>query len=171
MLPLTRFNKAACILCWIEFSKTFSARKRKILRLFVTTVKSRIEPGKSFGETTRFTATINLWVSDYNRKHLSMRVYSNNACSIALIKARQEATEDTIFVFCGDGVSDISAARHADVLFVRKDRDLEFYCKREDIPYIPFETFAEIERVVTKLVDGKSKLVKTESGFSEVVDV
>lgn len=97
-------------------------------------------------------------------------IYGNDK-SLTLIKARQEATEDTIFVFCGDGVSDISAARHADVLFVRKDRDLEFYCKREDIPYIPFETFAEIERVVTKLVDGKSKLVKTESGFSEVVDV
>lgn len=79
--------------------------------------------------------------------------------------------KDTIFVFCGDGVSDISAARHADILFARKDRDLEFYCKRENIPYIPFDTFAEIEHVVRKIVDGKAKLEKSDSGFSQVVDI
>jgi 2-hydroxy-3-keto-5-methylthiopentenyl-1-phosphate phosphatase len=90
---------------------------------------------------------------------------------LALIKARQEATKDTIFVFCGDGVSDISAARHADILFARKDRDLEFYCKRENIPFIPFDTFAEVEQVIRNIVDGKSKLEKSASGFSKVVQV
>lgn len=88
----------------------------------------------------------------------------------ALAKAREQANKDTIFVFCGDGVSDISAAKHADVLFARKDRDLEFYCKREDIPYIPFDTFAEVESVVRKLVDGKARIEKSSSGFCKVVD-
>lgn len=88
----------------------------------------------------------------------------------ALAKAREQANKDTIFVFCGDGVSDISAAKHADVLFARKDRDLEFYCKREDIPYIPFDTFAEVESVVRKLVDGKARIEKSPSGFCKVVD-
>lgn len=79
------------------------------------------------------------------------------------------ATKDTIFVFCGDGVSDISAAKHADVLFARKGRDLEFYCQRENIPFIPFDTFAEVEHVVKSLVDGQSRIEKSESGFCQVV--
>jgi 2-hydroxy-3-keto-5-methylthiopentenyl-1-phosphate phosphatase len=87
-----------------------------------------------------------------------------------LAKARQVADKDTIFVFCGDGVSDISAAKHADVLFARKDRDLEFYCKREDIPFIPFDTFKEVELVVRKLVDGKARIEKDQSGFCRVID-
>ncbi|KAK4509744.1 uncharacterized protein ATC70_007046 [Mucor velutinosus] len=96
-------------------------------------------------------------------------IYGNDK-SKTLAKARELADKDTIFVFCGDGVSDISAAKHADVLFARKDRDLEFYCKREDIPYIPFNTFAEVESVVRKLVDGKAILEKSPSGFCKVVD-
>ncbi|KAL0145015.1 ribosomal protein S13/S18-domain-containing protein [Mucor lusitanicus] len=91
-------------------------------------------------------------------------IYGNDK-SKTLAKARELADKDTIFVFCGDGVSDISAAKHADVLFARKDRDLEFYCKREDIPYIAFDTFAEVESVVRKLVDGKARIEKSLSGF------
>jgi 2-hydroxy-3-keto-5-methylthiopentenyl-1-phosphate phosphatase len=87
-----------------------------------------------------------------------------------LLNARKLADKETIFVFCGDGVSDISAAKHADVLFARKDRDLEFYCKRENIPFIPFDTFKQVEDVVRQLVDGKVKLEKDESGFCNVVD-
>ncbi|KAI9267786.1 HAD-like domain-containing protein [Helicostylum pulchrum] len=97
-------------------------------------------------------------------------IYGNDK-SLTLAKARETAGKDTIFVFCGDGVSDISAAKHADVLFARKDRDLEFYCKREKIPFIPFETFAEVERVVRNLVDGKARIEKSDSGFCHVVDL
>ncbi|GAN11495.1 2,3-diketo-5-methylthio-1-phosphopentane phosphatase [Mucor ambiguus] len=96
-------------------------------------------------------------------------IYGNDK-SKTLAKARELADKDTIFVFCGDGVSDISAAKHADVLFARKDRDLEFYCKREDIPYIPFDTFAEVESVVRKLVDGRARIEKSLSGFCKVVN-
>lgn len=84
-------------------------------------------------------------------------------------KARAAATKNTIFVFCGDGVSDISAAKHADVLFARKGRDLEFYCKREGIPFIAFDTFAEVENVVRSLVDGKARIEKSETGLCTVV--
>ncbi|KAI8076087.1 HAD-like domain-containing protein [Thamnidium elegans] len=97
-------------------------------------------------------------------------IYGNDK-SLTLAKARETASKDTIFVFCGDGVSDISAAKHADVLFARKGRDLEFYCKRENIPFIPFETFAEVERVVRNLVDGKASIEKSDSGFCHVVDI
>ena len=91
---------------------------------------------------------------------------------LALAKAREAASPDTIFVFCGDGVSDISAARHADVLFARKDRDLETYCKRHSIPFVPFDTFKEVQDVVSKLVNKQSVLEKdSTTGFSKVVDV
>lgn len=88
----------------------------------------------------------------------------------ALKKARATASDDTIFVFCGDGVSDISAARHADVLFARNGRDLVTYCDRHQIPYIGFDTFEQVEKVVADLAEGRSKLQKDETtGFSQVV--
>ncbi|KAI7889204.1 HAD-like domain-containing protein [Mucor mucedo] len=95
-------------------------------------------------------------------------IYGNDK-SKTLEKARATATKDTIFVFCGDGVSDISAAKHADVLFARRGRDLEFYCKREDIPFIAFDTFAEVEQVVKDLVEGRSRIETSASGFCQVV--
>ncbi|KAG1383364.1 hypothetical protein G6F61_001439 [Rhizopus arrhizus] len=53
-------------------------------------------------------------------------IYGNDK-SKSIIEAREKEKEDTIFIFCGDGISDISAARHADILFARKGRDLETY--------------------------------------------
>jgi 2-hydroxy-3-keto-5-methylthiopentenyl-1-phosphate phosphatase len=55
-------------------------------------------------------------------------------------------------------------------LFARKDRDLEFYCERENIPFIPFDTFKEVELVVRKLVDGKARIEKDLSDFCKVID-
>ncbi|ORZ03765.1 HAD-like domain-containing protein [Syncephalastrum racemosum] len=97
--------------------------------------------------------------------------YGNDK-SRTLKEAREAAPADTVFVFCGDGVSDISAAKHADVLFARKDRDLEIYCNRHKIPFIPFDTFKEVHDVTKAIVDGKKKLLRDEStGFCQVVDV
>ncbi|KAI8976971.1 HAD-like domain-containing protein [Pilobolus umbonatus] len=79
--------------------------------------------------------------------------------SKALLDARAVAPKDSIFVFCGDGVSDISAARHADILFARKDCDLEFYCVREHIPFIPFTSFTEIQATLQKIVDSPGDYV------------
>ncbi|KAI9029824.1 HAD-like domain-containing protein [Phycomyces nitens] len=96
--------------------------------------------------------------------------YGNDK-SVALSDARK-ASPDTIFVFCGDGVSDISAARHADVLFARKDRDLEIYCKRYSIPFVSFDTFDDVHNVVKRLVERKAVIEKDpNTGFCSVVDV
>ncbi|KEY80523.1 2,3 diketo 5 methylthio 1 phosphopentane phosphatase [Aspergillus fumigatus] len=51
-----------------------------------------------------------------------------------------------LIVFIGDGVSDLPAAREADVLFARKGLRLEEYCKENNISYIPFETFTDIKQ-------------------------
>ncbi|PLB49763.1 putative 2,3-diketo-5-methylthio-1-phosphopentane phosphatase [Aspergillus steynii IBT 23096] len=60
--------------------------------------------------------------------------------------------EIPLIIFIGDGVSDLPAAREADVLFARKGLRLEEYCKENKIPYIPFEDFSEIKREVQKIM-------------------
>ena len=54
----------------------------------------------------------------------------------------------------------MSAARHADVLYVKQkqggDNDLASYCKRENIPHILFEDFGHALKTVSALVEGKT---------------
>ncbi|KAH8687999.1 HAD-like domain-containing protein [Tricladium varicosporioides] len=57
-----------------------------------------------------------------------------------------------LIVFIGDGVSDLPAAREADVLFARKGLRLEEYCIENKIAYIGFDTFADIEREVRAIM-------------------
>ena len=52
----------------------------------------------------------------------------------------------------------MSAARHADVLFVKQkldgENDLAAFCRREGIPHILFEDFSHALRVVGAIVEG-----------------
>ncbi|KAG0373122.1 hypothetical protein BGX24_012114 [Mortierella sp. AD032] len=66
----------------------------------------------------------------------------------------EQKLEEHIVVFCGDGISDLSAAREADVLFARKGRDLEKYCKMHKIPFLAFDTFDEVTATVQGLLEG-----------------
>ncbi|CAE6425895.1 unnamed protein product [Rhizoctonia solani] len=66
-------------------------------------------------------------------------------------------------IFFGDGVSDMSAAKHADVLFAKNDKpegenDLAEYCKKEGIPHILFRTFADALPVVRDVVEGRKSV-------------
>lgn len=56
-----------------------------------------------------------------------------------------------MIIFIGDGVSDLPAAREADVLFARKGLRLEEYCIEHKIDYIPFDTFADIQKKVIEI--------------------
>lgn len=69
--------------------------------------------------------------------------------------AQLECEDGTIplIVFIGDGVSDLPAARQADVLFARRGLRLEEYCVEHKIPYIPFDTFADIQKEVEKIAE------------------
>lgn len=67
--------------------------------------------------------------------------------------------EIPLIIFIGDGVSDLTAAREADILFARKGLKLEEYCKLNQIPYIPFETFADVKKEVQGII--KEDLEKT----------
>ncbi|TFK82884.1 hypothetical protein K466DRAFT_529811 [Polyporus arcularius HHB13444] len=78
--------------------------------------------------------------------------------SQAILPYRQLENPPTIFFF-GDGVSDMSAARHADVLYVKQkpggENDLAAFCNREGIPHIIFEDFSHALRSVSAIVEGK----------------
>ncbi|KAK6352767.1 hypothetical protein TWF696_004769 [Orbilia brochopaga] len=59
------------------------------------------------------------------------------------------------FFYCGDGVSDLSAARETDLLFAKKGKDLITYCVKEGVPFTVFEDFTEIHRYVQDVVEGR----------------
>ena len=82
-----------------------------------------------------------------------------------------ESDDGTIpmIIFIGDGVSDLAAAKHADVLFARRGLALEEYCIQHRIPYYPYDTFADIQRElirIAKIDDRKTKGEGLPSNFN-----
>jgi hypothetical protein len=68
----------------------------------------------------------------------------------------EELSDDNeipLIVFIGDGVSDLAAAREADVLFARKGLRLEEYCIEHQIPFIGFDTFSDVKKEVEKIIE------------------
>ncbi|KAF3933108.1 hypothetical protein ABW19_dt0200014 [Dactylella cylindrospora] len=70
----------------------------------------------------------------------------------AIASSESEDGSIPMIVFVGDGVSDLPAAREADVLFARRGLRLEEYCVENRIPYIPFDTFADIQKELVRLI-------------------
>ncbi|KAL4790894.1 2,3-diketo-5-methylthio-1-phosphopentane phosphatase [Aspergillus venezuelensis] len=69
--------------------------------------------------------------------------------ALSVKEGRQQVADEgeiPLIVFIGDGVSDLPAAREADVLFARKGLRLEEYCIENKIPYIPFNSFFDIRK-------------------------
>ena len=55
-------------------------------------------------------------------------------------------------------ITDISAAKHADLLFVKTEldgeNDLAVYCQREGIKHVVFDKFSDVLPVVDSIVKG-----------------
>jgi len=83
--------------------------------------------------------------------------------AISMTEARQQAEMECedgtipLIVFIGDGVSDLPAAREADVLFARRGLRLEEYCVENKISYIAYDTFADIQREIERLKEEDEK--------------
>ncbi len=79
--------------------------------------------------------------------------------SQSIIPYRSIPSRPTLF-FAGDGVSDLSAARHADLLFTKVkpegNTDLAKFCDREGIPHVNFLDFRKVLTLVKEVVAGKS---------------
>lgn len=56
-------------------------------------------------------------------------------------------------IYCGDGVSDLSAARETDLLFAKRGRDLVAYCVKERMPFAVFDSFRDIHKTVEKILN------------------
>ncbi|KAF7974024.1 hypothetical protein HWV62_13541 [Athelia sp. TMB] len=82
--------------------------------------------------------------------------------SQAILPYSELSDPPTTFFF-GDGVSDMSAARHADVLFVKAkedENDLAAYCRKEGIKHIIFSDFSEALPIVESVVKGKKTVAE-----------
>ncbi|RLV93006.1 putative phosphatase [Spathaspora sp. JA1] len=67
------------------------------------------------------------------------------------LKVNKVAPGTTLF-YCGDGVSDLSAAKETDLLFAKRGKDLIKYCIAEGIPYTEFDDFEEISSKIKVIV-------------------
>jgi len=78
--------------------------------------------------------------------------------SQAILPYRGLPNPPTLFFF-GDGVSDISAAKFADMLFVKEkadnENDLAVYCQREHIKHVLFQDFSTALPIVQSIIQGK----------------
>ena len=98
-----------------------------------------------------------VWRHDSHLGHdkaLSINEYKDEA------KIESENGTVPMIIFIGDGVSDLAAARECDMLFARRGLKLEDYCVENNIPYIPFDTFADIQKEIIKIAkvdDEKTK--------------
>ena len=76
-------------------------------------------------------------------------------CKAALLRRFGKGKYPVIFV--GDGLSDRFAVDEADVVFAK--RQLLAYCREHDKACRPFDTFAEVEQAVARLL-GREEAVK-----------
>ncbi|KAG7094648.1 hypothetical protein E1B28_005472 [Marasmius oreades] len=78
--------------------------------------------------------------------------------SQAILPYRQLENPPTLFFF-GDGVSDMSAAKHADLLFVKvkdyEESDLSVYCRNHGIKHVLFSDFSQALPIVQSIVKGE----------------
>lgn len=64
-----------------------------------------------------------------------------------------------VYFYCGDGVSDLSAAKECDLLFAKRGKDLVTFCKRQQVPFHEFDTFEDILASMKQVMNGE-KTVK-----------
>ncbi len=68
------------------------------------------------------------------------------------------AGDDDIIAYIGEGYSDRCPVRYADVVFAKDD--LLKFCRREEIPHVEYQTFADIVKYVDKMIhkNGRTKI-------------
>lgn len=77
--------------------------------------------------------------------------------SLAIKPYKDLPDEDRpVMFYCGDGVSDLSAARETDLLFAKVGHDLITYCEREKVPFTVFHDFKDIHETVQEIIEGKA---------------
>ncbi|CCH60934.1 hypothetical protein TBLA_0D04380 [Henningerozyma blattae CBS 6284] len=70
-----------------------------------------------------------------------------------------EGEERPVYFYCGDGISDLTAAKECDLLFAKAGKDLITFCKKQNVPYHEFNTWDDILRSMKAVLNGE-KTVK-----------
>jgi len=65
--------------------------------------------------------------------------------------------DDDITIYIGDGYSDTCAAEYCDYIFAK--RSLLKFCEKNRVPYFPFKTFMDVQKIVEQL-SSKKKIKK-----------
>ena len=68
--------------------------------------------------------------------------------------------ERATYFYCGDGVSDLSAAKECDLLFAKRGKDLVTYCRNENVPFHEFDTYADILACMKQILSGEKAVAK-----------
>lgn len=76
------------------------------------------------------------------------------------IRPYAELKDRPTLFYAGDGVSDVSAAKEADLLFAKAGEDLITYCKNAKVPFREFHSFKDIHKAIQDLVEGKTTVAK-----------
>jgi 2,3-diketo-5-methylthio-1-phosphopentane phosphatase len=68
------------------------------------------------------------------------------------------AGDEDIIAYIGEGYSDRCPVRYADVVFAKDD--LLKFCRREEIPHVEYQTFADVVKYVEKMIhkNGRTKV-------------
>jgi 2,3-diketo-5-methylthio-1-phosphopentane phosphatase len=82
-------------------------------------------------------------------------VHCTHGCATCKpILMEREAKGSSPVVFIGDGNSDRFAAAYADIVFARKSMPLMKYCEEQNIPCIPYESFADVRPELNQFLAG-----------------
>ena len=76
--------------------------------------------------------------------------------------------DEDITIYIGDGWSDTCAAEHCDFIFAKKS--LLKYCEQNGLPYYPFDTFEDVQKIVGQLIT-KKKIKKRHQAAVKRKDV
>lgn len=78
----------------------------------------------------------------------------------AEVISKRPKDEQIPLFYCGDGVSDLSAAKETNLLFAKEGRDLITYCLREKINFVEFKDFNNIKHGIIKYLKDAGKELK-----------
>ncbi|KAH3663441.1 hypothetical protein WICMUC_005967 [Wickerhamomyces mucosus] len=78
--------------------------------------------------------------------------------SRAIIPYREARKSPQKLFYCGDGVSDLSAAKETDLLFAKRGKDLVTYCRREKIPFTQFDSFKDILKDIKSVLNNEKTI-------------
>ncbi|KAJ3412443.1 hypothetical protein HDV05_000747 [Chytridiales sp. JEL 0842] len=140
-IGLTVVSAGLTPLCELYLSK-FQKEVSEDEKMFLKILANEVEVGESWKIVYRDE-------TDYGH---------DKGAAIRDLKQSSKNKERPFIIFCGDGVSDISAAKEADIVFCKKGKDLEWWCKENAVNFVAWDHFGQIHEWVEDALANPEKL-------------